>query len=33
MHLILSERLVEGDTLCLAVESEDIVLRTEKRQV
>ena len=31
--LLLSEKLVEGDTLCLAVEQEDIVLRTEKRQV
>ena len=31
--LILSEQLGAGDTLCLAVEREDIVLRTEKRQV
>ncbi len=31
--MLLSERLVEGDTLCLAVEREDIVLRTEKREV
>ena len=31
--LLLSERLTAGDTLCLAVEREDIVLRTEKRQV
>ncbi len=31
--LLLSERLTAGDTLCLAVEQEDIVLRTEKRQV
>lgn len=31
--LLLSEQLGAGDTLCLAVEREDIVLRTEKRQV
>ena len=31
--LLLSERLGAGDTLCLAVEREDIVLRTEKREV
>ncbi|MCI8917105.1 MAG: ATP-dependent Clp protease ATP-binding subunit, partial [Oscillospiraceae bacterium] len=31
--LLLSERLCAGDTLCLAVEREDIVLRAEKRQV
>ncbi|MBD5099445.1 MAG: ATP-dependent Clp protease ATP-binding subunit [Clostridiales bacterium] len=31
--LLLSEQLGEGDTLCLAVESEDIVLRAEKREV
>ncbi len=32
-ELLLSERLGAGDTLCLAVEREDIVLRTEKREV
>ena len=31
--LLLSEQLTAGDTLCLAVEREDLVLRTEKRQV
>ena len=31
--LLLSERLCAGDTLCLAVEREDIVLRAEKREV
>ena len=31
--LLLSEGLTAGDTLCLAVEREDIVLRAEKRQV
>ena len=31
--LLLSEQLGEGDTLCLAVEREDIVLRAEKREV
>ena len=31
--LLLSEQLGAGDTLCLAVEREDIVLRAEKRQV
>ncbi len=31
--LLLSEGLTSGDTLCLAVEREDIVLRAEKRQV
>ena len=31
--MILSERLAEGDTLCLSVEQEDIVLHTEKREV
>ena len=31
--LLLSEQLGAGDTLCLAVEREDIVLRTEKREV
>ena len=31
--LLLSERLCAGDTLCLEVEREDIVLRAEKRQV
>ena len=32
-ELLLSEQLGAGDTLCLAVEREDIVLRTEKREV
>ena len=31
--LLLSEKLGEGDTLCLAVEHESIVLHTEKREV
>ena len=31
--LLLSEGLTAGDTLCLAVEREDIVLRAEKREV
>lgn len=31
--LLLSERLRAGDTLCLAVERENIVLRAEKREV
>ena len=31
--LLLSDRLTAGDTLCLAVEEENIVLRTETRQV
>ena len=31
--LLLSEQLGAGDTLCLAVEREDLVLRAEKRQV
>jgi len=31
--LLLSEQLGAGDTLCLAVEREDIVLRAEKREV
>ena len=31
--LLLSEQLTAGDTLCLAVERVDLVLRTEKRQV
>ena len=31
--LLLSDRLVAGDTLCLSVENRDIVLRAEKRQV
>ncbi len=31
--LLLSERLGAGDTLCLAVERENIVLRAEKREV
>ena len=31
--LLLSEQLNAGDTLCLAVERENIVLRTEKREV
>ena len=31
--LLRSEQLTAGDTLCLAVEREDLVLRTEKRQV
>ncbi len=31
--LLLSEELGAGDTLCLAVEREDIVLRAEKREV
>ena len=29
--LLLSQRLAAGDTLCLAVEHESIILRTEKR--
>ena len=32
-ELLLSEQLMAGDTLCLAVEREDIVLRAEKREV
>ena len=32
-QLLLSERLRAGDTLCLAVERENIVLRAEKREV
>ena len=31
--LLLSERLAAGDTLCLAVEHESIILHTEKREV
>ena len=31
--MLLSEQLGAGDTLCLAVEREAIVLRTEKREV
>ena len=31
--LLLSERLAAGDTLCLAVEHENIILHTEKREV
>ena len=31
--LLLAQKLTAGDTLCLAVEREDIVLRAEKRQV
>ena len=31
--LLLSERLTAGDTLCLAVEHESIILHTEKREV
>jgi len=31
--LLLSERLAAGDTLCLAVEEQKLVLRPEKRQV
>ena len=31
--LLLSQRLTAGDTLCLAVEHENITLRTEKREV
>ena len=31
--LLLSERLTAGDTLCLAVEHENITLRAEKREV
>ena len=30
---LLSQRLEAGDTLCLAVEKEQLVLRPEKKQV
>ena len=32
-ELLLSHELNQGDTLCLAVEEEKLVLRPEKRQV
>ena len=32
-QLILSQTLASGDTLCLAVEEEQLVLRTEKQQI
>ena len=32
-ELILSQSLSSGDTLCLAVEEEELVLRTEKKQI